>query len=139
LIWSDSLYETCVKHSNNMLINDSIYHSHGYTYSENVSYSNNDGLLITDGYSIFIKKYFNLSNEDVINNIDVFCATTIVYYWSVSSGHNKIMLSNGKYAAVHTIMKDVVKKNNIVFGQELFKGSGLYYYKLKAPSTFQIK
>lgn len=139
LMWSDELYRTSTKHSNDMIINDSMYHSHGYTYSENVTYSKNSGLLVTDGYKVFMKKYYNLSCEDVLKDLNIFCATITVYNWSMSKNHNNIMLSDGKYGAVCVIMKNVVKKNNIIFDVELYKGSGNFYYKLMSSKTFQIK
>lgn len=137
LVWSEELYNNCVKHSNNMIMNDSVYHSHGYTYSENVAYGN--GFLITDGYKVFIKKYYNLSYEDVIKDFNIFCATQVVYGWYISKSHNKIMLSDGKYGAVHVEVIDLVKKSNIIFGRELFKGGGPFYYKATVAETFQIK
>ncbi len=137
LVWSDELYKNCVKHSNNMIMNDSVYHSHGYTYSENVAYGN--GFLITEGYKIFIKKYYNLSYEDIIKDFNTFCATQTIYGWYISKSHNKIMLSDGKYGAFHVEIRDLIKKNNVIFGRELFKGGGPFYYKAIVAQTFQIK
>ncbi len=139
LTWSDDLHKTCVKHSDNMVMNDSTYHSHGYTYSENVFYGKNSGLLITDGYRVFIKKYYNLSCDDVLKDVNIFCATQAVYGWYVSKNHNQIMLSNERYGAVNITLENVVKKNNIIFGQEFFKKAGPFYYKATIAGTFQIK
>lgn len=137
LVWSEELYNNCVKHSNNMIMNDSVYHSHGYTYSENVAYGN--GFLMTEGYKVFIKKYYNLSYENVLKDSVTFFATQTVYGWYISKSHNKIMLSEGKYGAVHVEIKNLVKKNNVIFGRELFKGAGLFYYKATVAQTFQMK
>ena len=139
LTWSEDLHKTCIKHSNNMVINDSIYHSHGYTYSENVSYGKNSGLLITDGYRSFIKKYYNLSCDSVLKDVNTFCATQAVYGWFISKNHNQIMLSNEKYGAVNILLENLVKKSNIIFGQEFFKKAGPFYYKATIAGTFQIK
>lgn len=144
LIWSDELYRTSVKHSNNMILNDSMYHSlYDRTYSENVTYgSGNRGLVGDEKYKIFIKKYFNLNYEDVIKDLNIFIATNVVFTWYTSTTHNKIMLSMfspDKVAAVSVITKDIVKKPNFIFGQEIFKGWGPYYYKLTLSATFQIK
>jgi hypothetical protein len=49
------------------------------------------------------------------------------------------MLSDKKYGSVHIVLKDIVKKNNIIFGHELFKGGGPFYYKAIVSETFQIK
>ena len=139
LLWSNELYKNCIKHSNNMVLNDSVYHSHDYTCSENVAYGKNGGFLITDDYKIFIKKYYNLSSDDVLKDVSIFWTTQVVYGWYISKGHDKIMLSDGKYGAVHVLLKNVIKKNNVVFGHELFKGSGPFYYKGTVSETFQIK
>lgn len=139
LSWSNELYKNCIKHSNNMVLNDSVYHSHDYTCSENVAYGKNSGFLITYDYNIFIKKYYNLSSDDVIKDFNTFCATQTVYGWYISKSHNKIMLSDGKYGAVHVEASNLVKKNNIIFGRELFVGGGPFYYKSTVAQTFQIK
>jgi hypothetical protein len=49
------------------------------------------------------------------------------------------MLSDKKYGSVHIVLKDIIKKNNIVFGREMFKGVGPFYYKVTVAETFQIK
>ena len=49
------------------------------------------------------------------------------------------MLSDGKYGAVHVEASNLVKKNNIIFGRELFVGGGPFYYKSTVAQTFQIK
>jgi uncharacterized protein YkwD len=139
LTWSNDLYVTSVKQSDSMVVNDSIYHSHDYTYSENVIYGKNSGFLVTDGYKIFIKKYYNLSCDDILKDFNVFFATNIVYNWYVSKDHNKIMLLNGSYGAVHIVLNNVIKKNNFIMGHELFKGAGPFYYKVTVSGTFQIK
>ena len=138
LIWSDDLYKTCIKHSNDMITNDTVYHSNGF-YSENVGYGKNSGFLVTDSYKIFIKKYFNLTHEDVLKDFNIFCATQTVYGWYISKSHNKIMLSDGKYGAVHVEVKNLTKKSNVIFGRELFKGAGPFYYKATVAQTFQMK
>lgn len=120
-----------------MIINDSAYHSHGRTYSENVAYG--DGFLITDDYRVFVKKYYNLSYEDVLKDFNIFCATQTIYGWYISKSHNKIMLSDGKYGAVHVEIRNLIKKNNIIFGRELFKRAGPFYYKATVAQTFQMK
>ena len=71
LVWSNDLYASSIKQSDNMVINDSIYHSHGYTYSENVGYGKNVSFSFDDGYKNFIKEYFNLSYDDVLKNINI--------------------------------------------------------------------
>lgn len=139
LVWSDELYKTCIKHSDNMIMNDSTYHSHGYVYSENVSYGKNCTFSFDEKYKNFIKKYFNLTYEEVIKNINVYCATESVYSWYNSKKHNEIMLSDKKYGSVRIVLKDIIKKNNIVFGREVFKGVGPFYYKVTVAETFQIK
>jgi hypothetical protein len=142
LTWSKVLYVTSINHTNNMVKNDSIYHSHGHYYSENVLYSKNSGLIGDDDYKFFIHKNFNLTYDSVLNNFDVYVATNIVYCWYKSPSHNKIMLSMYKpnsEGSVHVIIKDVVKNNNVIFGKEFFKGYGYFYYKLIMSSTFQLK
>lgn len=139
LIWSDELHKTCIKHSNNMIKNDSMFHSHGYVYSENVIYGKNCTFSFDESYKRFIKKYFNLIYEEVTKNINVYCATEAVYSWYNSKKHNEIMLSDKKYGAVHIVLKDVVKKNNFVWGREVFKGIGPFYYKVTVSETFQLK
>lgn len=138
LIWSNDLYVTSIKQSDNMVMNDSIYHSHGYTYSENVAYGKNSSFSFDENYKNFIKKYFNLSYDDVLNNINVYCATNIVYRWSVSNGHNKIMLSDKKYGGIHLVLKDIIKKNNFVWNREVFRGCGKFYYVSTVASTLQL-
>jgi hypothetical protein len=49
------------------------------------------------------------------------------------------MLSDGKYGAFHVEIRDLIKKNNVIFGRELFKGGGPFYYKAIVAQTFQIK
>jgi len=139
LTWSNDLYISSVKHSDNMVTTDSAYHSHGYTYSENVHYGKNSGFSFDNDYKNFIKKYFNLSYDDVLININIYCATNIVYNWYVSNDHNKIMLLDGSYGSVHIVLNNVIKKNNFIMGHELFKGAGPFYYKVTVSGTFQIK
>ena len=138
LVWSNDLYASSIKQSDNMVINDSIYHSHGYTYSENVGYGKNTSFSFDDGYKNFIKEYFNLSYDDVLKNINIYCVTDVVYRWSISNGHNKIMLSDKKYGAIHVILKDVIKKNNFVWNREVFLGCGKFYYVSTVAVTIQL-
>ena len=138
LVWSDTLYKTCVKHSNDILVNDSMYHSHG-VYTENVCYGKNCGFSFDEDYKVFIKKYFNLTYEDVVKNVIIYCATDVVYGWYLSKDHNKNMLSDRKYGAVHIVLKKVNTKNNFVWGREVFKGAGKFYYKVTVAGTFQMK
>lgn len=139
LVWSTELHEKCVKHSNDMIQKDSSYHTHGRVYSENCLYGKEYGTVGTDDYKKFIKNYFGLNYDDVIKNINVFIATNVVYDWSTSPSHNKIMLRSDKEGTVHVIVKDLVKKSNFIFGKEFFKGWGPFYYKMTISSTFQIK
>lgn len=139
LKWSEDLHKTSIKHNNNMVVNDSIYHSHGYVYSENVLYGTECGLNGPKNYKDFIKKYFDLDYEDVQKNINFFIATTVVHSWYLSSGHNRIMLRPDTEGAVNVVYKDLIKRPNVIFGKVLFEGWGQFYYKLTLASTFQIK
>lgn len=139
LKWSEDLYKTSIKHNNNMVTNDSIYHSHNGKCSENVLYGNDCGLIGLKNYRDFVKKYFNLEYGDVEKNVNFFIATTVVHAWYLSSAHNRIMLGSDTEGAVSVIYKDLSKKPNVIFGKVLFEGSGQFYYKLTLASTFQIK
>lgn len=140
LVWSDKSYKVSVKQSEDMVKNDSSYHSDGSNRwtSENCIYSKSGGFIgskMIKPYVVFIKKYFNLSYDDVLKDSDMYFISYTIFLWSNDAQHNRILLS-GSNGSVHIIIKDVYKKPNVVMGKEIFPGCGNFYYKGLVSSTF---
>jgi hypothetical protein len=123
-----------------MIVKDSMYHSSlPYFSAENIIYSNNSSIKNPETYKDFIKNYYNISYDVVLNDKIKYLATTAVYLWAKSPKHNEIMLSNRKEAAVHTFVKSVTKEDNLFRGKEIFKGYGDFIINTHSASTFQLK
>ena len=159
LIWSDKLAVESTEQANNMIKKDSCFHSYKGWYYENCVYNKRDGSLNdvtastfvknsvvikqevrTDlgvkSFKIFIKKYFNLSYEQVMEDPNLYFVVYEIFMFVADEYHKKNYLQNTKYGSTKIIIKDVVKFNNSLFGKELYPGTGPIYYRALVSNTF---
>lgn len=143
--WSNDLYEISKTHNDSIVSKDSLYHSGTDTY-ENCAGSSKWTTSITPSrlkdFNKFINKYYGLTfDPKSTTDVDKFIKLSVIYAWTISVNHNKIMLKKDlKWGSIETHISDVTFVDNVVvkYGKTIKFSNISPYYKVKVYTTFNM-